>query len=168
MNETGAKTISPKSRCYSVATNDVKKRHHLCLALKKSRRQLYFYELRKRKAYRSIMRLIFEILVSFIIGVLIYIVAQDIIKKTHQEVILVNEQIRQCTKEYLDNRCSPETRVPMLEKYCSEREACIAQDPLEEVRSTEALAKTIADVLNSLVSPLEHKTIFVLVLFFLG
>lgn len=98
----------------------------------------------------------------------VYVVGQDIWKKTQKEITLVNDQITICTKEYFDNRCSPETRVPMLEQFCNEREACMARDAIETVRSTEAFAKMIADVLNALVSPLEAKTILVLVLLLFG
>lgn len=98
----------------------------------------------------------------------VYVVGQDVWKKTQKEIALMNDKIAICTKEFMDNRCSPETRVPMLEQFCNEREACMTQDPVEAVRSTEAFSKMIADVLNALVSPLETKTILVLVLLLFG
>ncbi|ORY23479.1 hypothetical protein BCR33DRAFT_133214 [Rhizoclosmatium globosum] len=77
------------------------------------------------------------------------------------------QQVHDCSKMYLANKCSPpEHRVPAMQQMCSEWELCMNRNPLE-VGRLKVGAEAIAEVLNRLFEPLSIKTmIFGSVLFF--
>lgn len=152
--------------------------------IQKENIQVRFLE--RVESYTSIARLIFNTLIvtfpiqfdlcvfwqGFIVLALLfsiaYVLVMDVNKKTGSEIKQMNERIRICSKEYLDNRCEPETRVPMLETFCREKELCMSQDTRFDIKTTQMMAQIVANSLNGLILGLEYKTIFVLVLFFLG
>ncbi|KAJ3025442.1 UNVERIFIED_CONTAM: hypothetical protein HDU68_007126 [Siphonaria sp. JEL0065] len=72
-----------------------------------------------------------------------------------QEII---QQVHDCSKLYLANKCSPpEHRVPAMQQMCSEWELCMNRDPYE-VGRLKVGAEAIAEVLNRLFEPLSVKT----------
>ncbi|KAI9347290.1 Di-sulfide bridge nucleocytoplasmic transport domain-containing protein [Obelidium mucronatum] len=77
------------------------------------------------------------------------------------------QQVHDCSKMYLANKCSPpEHRVPAMQQMCSDWELCMNRDP-HEIGRLKVGAEAIAEVLNRLFEPLSVKTmIFGSVLFF--
>ncbi|KAJ3073141.1 hypothetical protein HDU98_002177 [Podochytrium sp. JEL0797] len=77
------------------------------------------------------------------------------------------QQVHDCSKMYLANKCSPpEHRVPAMQQLCSDWELCMNRDPYE-VGRLKVGAEAIAEVLNRLFEPLSMKTmVFGSVLFF--
>jgi len=72
-------------------------------------------------------------------------------------MIGIMAEISHCSKQYIDNRCSPELRVPAMEKACMAWEACMKKDPSITGRA-KLHAETFAEVINSLVDPISYKT----------
>lgn len=71
-------------------------------------------------------------------------------------------EISLCARQYVDNRCSPELRVPAMERACMEWEACMARDPSTTSRSR-LHAETIAEILNSFFGAISTKTYIFLI-----
>lgn len=65
-----------------------------------------------------------------------------------------------CSKEYLENRCAPNTRVPAMEKACSAWEKCMNRDPTVVGRARVS-AETFAEIINSFIEPISYKTMVV-------
>jgi hypothetical protein len=62
-----------------------------------------------------------------------------------------------CSKEYLENRCAPNTRVPAMEKACVAWEKCMNRDPTVVGRARVS-AETFAEIINSFIEPISYKT----------
>ena len=61
-----------------------------------------------------------------------------------------------CRSEYAQNLCDPETRVPALESYCTEREPCLVDTPISaRVKSTANLAALVAEIVTRFVNGLD-------------
>ncbi len=69
----------------------------------------------------------------------------------------IMSEIAHCSKQYIENRCSPELRVPAMEKSCMAWEACMKRDP-STIGRAKLSAETFAEVINSLVDPISYKT----------
>ena len=62
-----------------------------------------------------------------------------------------------CAKNYVDNRCAGDARLPALETVCSNWELCMNRDP-NSVKRAKLSAHTFAEILNSFVEPISLKT----------
>ncbi|KAJ3202236.1 hypothetical protein HDU82_007502 [Entophlyctis luteolus] len=121
--------------------------------------------------FMGYLRLAFTL---FTMGLSVYIIVQFILTVRHDlemkaveyssEII---QQVHECSKLYLANKCSPiEQRLPAMQTMCSEWESCMSKDP-HEIGRLKVGAEAIAEVLNRLFEPLSIKTmIFTSVLFF--
>lgn len=72
-------------------------------------------------------------------------------------------EISSCSKQYIENRCSPELRVPAMERSCVAWETCMKKDPSTTGRAKLA-AETFAEVINSLIDPISYKTMLFILL----
>lgn len=79
----------------------------------------------------------------------------------------IMSEIAHCSKQYVDNRCSPDLRVPAMEKACMAWEACMKRDP-STIGRAKLSAETFAEVINSLVDPISYKTMFFILLGLFG
>lgn len=66
-------------------------------------------------------------------------------------------EIGQCSRQYIENRCSPELRVPAMEKACLAWEICMKKDP-STIGRARLHAETFAEVINGLIDPISYKT----------
>lgn len=62
----------------------------------------------------------------------------------------------QCSRNYVDNRCGADTRVPALENACSNWELCMSRNE-KAVRRAKLSAHTFAVIFNQLVEPISWK-----------
>ncbi|KAI0808753.1 hypothetical protein GGR55DRAFT_689719 [Xylaria sp. FL0064] len=77
------------------------------------------------------------------------------------------EEIRQCTINYRDNRCSPiEKRLPAISQLCEQWDACMNQDP-DNLKRVQLGAKNIVEIINEIVDTMSYKTIALLILLLL-
>lgn len=109
----------------------------------------------------------------FLLGILLYFLVSfimtiqaDVNKKVEEYSAEILSEISICSKEYLENRCSPDQRVPAMQMACQAWERCMERDPAQVGRARVS-AETFAEIVNSLIEPISYKTmIFCLVLIF--
>lgn len=66
-------------------------------------------------------------------------------------------EMAHCSRQYHDNRCKPDQRVPAMEKVCMEWETCMSRDPSTTSRAR-LHAETIAEILNGFCGAISTKT----------
>lgn len=109
----------------------------------------------------SLLSILLYFLVSFIMTI-----QADVNKKVEEYSAEILSEISICSKEYLENRCSPDQRVPAMQMACQAWERCMERDPAQVGRARVS-AETFAEIVNSLIEPISYKTmIFCLVLVF--
>ena len=62
-----------------------------------------------------------------------------------------------CAKDYAENKCGRETRMPALESACNNWEQCMNKDP-KAVGRARVSARTFAEIINSFLEPISYKT----------
>ncbi|KAJ1954846.1 hypothetical protein IWQ62_005659, partial [Dispira parvispora] len=100
----------------------------------------------------------------FLTAVCGYIVYQFVLTIHHDVNIKVDEyssdilqEMSVCTKNYIENRCSPDTRVPAMETACLNWESCMNRDP-KVVGRAKVSAETFAEIINGFIDPISYKT----------
>lgn len=84
-------------------------------------------------------------------------VRRDVDLKVEEQLSVLLTEIAQCSKQYLDNRCAPETRVPAMEKSCAIWESCMRRDP-SVIGRARVSAQTFAEIINGFIEPISYKT----------
>ncbi|KAL3417140.1 nuclear envelope protein [Phlyctema vagabunda] len=99
----------------------------------------------------------------FLIGILIYAIVSfyltirlDVEKAAQEEVASVMAEIEVCTRDYLENRCGPDLRLPAMKAVCENWEACMNKDP-KQVGRARVSAHTFAQIFNSFIEPISWK-----------
>ncbi|KAJ1969297.1 hypothetical protein H4R35_006179 [Dimargaris xerosporica] len=100
----------------------------------------------------------------FVVAVIFYLVTQfittiqrDVDLKADEYSGEILQEMSLCTKNYIENRCSPETRVPAMEKACATWENCMNRDP-KIIGRAKVSAETFAEIINSFIEPISYKT----------
>jgi hypothetical protein len=88
----------------------------------------------------------------------------DIESKKYETDIMV--EIAFCAKQYKENQCHPNTRVPALEQACGNWESCMQRDPKKVARAS-VTAKTFAMIFNAFVEEFSYKSMVWIAFFFL-
>ncbi len=81
----------------------------------------------------------------------------DVDRASDEAMSEVLSEMAQCSKNYVDNRCGADARLPALETVCSNWELCMNRDP-SAVKRARLSAHTFAEILNSFVEPISLKT----------
>ena len=76
-------------------------------------------------------------------------------------IVMISE-ISLCSRQYQENRCNPDQRVPAMEKVCMEWEACMSRDPSTTSRAR-LHAETIAEILNGFFGAISTKTYILMI-----
>lgn len=104
-------------------------------------------------------------------GVFVYIiycawsaVLADVDIEASKYVAKITVETAACAKQYTDNRCRPDERVPAMEKLCSDWERCMNRDAQKVARAS-VTAKTFAMIFNSFVEEFSYKSMVCLALF---
>lgn len=84
------------------------------------------------------------------------------VRRTRQlltKIIMLDimSEISQCSKQYVENRCSPELRVPAMERACLTWETCMKRNP-SVVGRAKLSAETFAEIINGFIEPISYKT----------
>lgn len=100
----------------------------------------------------------------FVLGVVLYFavvfirtIQADVGKKVEEYSAEILAEISQCSREYLENRCSPDQRVPAMQMACQAWERCMERDP-GTVGRARVSAETFAEIVNSFIEPISYKT----------
>ncbi|KAG8631479.1 hypothetical protein KVT40_000619 [Elsinoe batatas] len=99
----------------------------------------------------------------FLVSSLIYLlysfyatIKGDIDKKSTEAVSELLAEMAICARQYTDNRCAPETRVPAMETVCNNWEKCMNRDTRAMGRAKISV-HTWAEVFNAFVEPISWK-----------
>lgn len=81
----------------------------------------------------------------------------DVDKASESAIQDVLAEMAQCAKNYVENRCEPDKRLPALETVCTNWELCMNRDA-NAVKRASLSAHTFAEIFNSFVEPISLKT----------
>ncbi|KAF2633565.1 hypothetical protein BU25DRAFT_405434 [Macroventuria anomochaeta] len=76
-------------------------------------------------------------------------------------------EIAHCVKNYRENRCEPETRVPAMEMVCGNWETCMSRDP-QKLAQASVTVKTFARIINSFFEEFSYKSMIFLTIIIFG
>ena len=92
----------------------------------------------------------------------------DVDRASEDAMAEVLSEMAACSKNYVENRCGADARLPALETVCSNWELCMNRDP-SAVKRARLSAHTFAEIFNSFVEPISLKTmLFTLTLVVIG
>lgn len=103
-----------------------------------------------------------------IIALVLFLVATDVYSKIEYLRVVNSVKTEQCRQDYVLNKCDHATRSAAVVNYCIERELCISQDPNSSILTLHLGAELLSTILQSLVAPLDYKTIVVVLSVYLG
>ncbi|GAA6024057.1 hypothetical protein JCM11491_001617 [Sporobolomyces phaffii] len=105
---------------------------------------------------------LFALLVLSLLVLFLYTLYTDIQSRLASLTVELRSEMLQCARAYVDNRCEPATRIPAMERRCSEWEECMNRDVVV-VGKTRVVAETLAEIVNGFVDVISFKTmLFVL------
>lgn len=84
----------------------------------------------------------------------------DVDRASDEAASITLAEMSTCSKQYIENNCAPDKRLPALEQLCSNWELCMNQRP-EAVKRASLSARTFAEIFNSFIEPLSLKTVAV-------
>lgn len=81
----------------------------------------------------------------------------DVDKASEDAMQDILAEMTACSKNYIDNRCGANNRLPALEQVCANWELCMNRDP-NAIKRARLSAHTFAEIFNSFVEPISLKT----------
>lgn len=84
-------------------------------------------------------------------------IRRDVNQKVREYSEAILAEMSMCSREYTDNRCAPDMRVPAMEIRCNAWEKCMNRDP-SQVGRARVSAETFAEIINSFIEPISYKT----------
>jgi hypothetical protein len=81
----------------------------------------------------------------------------DVDRASEDSAAEILAEMAACAKNFVDNRCGGDNRLPALETVCSNWEQCMNRDP-NSIRRAQVSAHTFAHIINSFVEPISMKT----------
>lgn len=85
-------------------------------------------------------------------------IRNDIDERAMMESSDILAEMAVCAREFKDNRCERDTRVPAMESVCNSWEKCMSRDPYLVGRSRLS-AGMFAEIFNSFIEPISIKAI---------
>ena len=83
-------------------------------------------------------------------------VRADVDKASDDERALVLAETVRCARDYVDNRCGSDQRLPALQIPCESWEHCMNRDP-NSIGRARVSAHTFAQIFNSFIEPISYK-----------
>lgn len=83
-------------------------------------------------------------------------IRSDVDKKSSEAIAELMAEMAICAREWNDNKCAPETRVPAMQVVCSNWEKCMKRDVMSVGRA-KVSAHTFAEIFNSFLEPISYK-----------
>ena len=81
----------------------------------------------------------------------------DVDRASEDSTAEILAEMASCAKNYVENRCAGDSRLPALEAVCNNWELCMNRDS-NGVRRAQVSAHTFAQIINSFVEPISLKT----------
>jgi hypothetical protein len=92
-------------------------------------------------------------------------VRADVDKASDDERALVLAEITRCARDYVDNKCGSNQRVPAIQTVCENWEHCMNRDP-NSIARARVSAHTFAQIFNSFIEPISYKAMVCLFVLF--
>ena len=83
-------------------------------------------------------------------------IRSDVDKKSSEAIAELMAEMAVCARQYTENRCAPETRVPAMGVVCDNWEKCMNRDTTRVARARVS-AHTFAEIFNSFLEPISYK-----------
>lgn len=83
-------------------------------------------------------------------------IRNDIDERAMMESSEILAEMAVCAREFKENRCERDSRVPAMETVCNNWEKCMQRDPLKVGRSRLS-AGMFAEIFNSFIEPISMK-----------
>ncbi|CAD6593463.1 MAG: hypothetical protein ASARMPREDX12_007431 [Alectoria sarmentosa] len=94
-------------------------------------------------------------------------ISNDITERAMMESSEILAEMAVCAREFKENRCERDSRVPAMEIVCNNWEKCMQRDPYKVGRSRLS-AGMFAEIVNSFIEPISLKAIIVSVSIIVG
>ena len=85
-------------------------------------------------------------------------ISNDITERAMMESSEILAEMAVCAREFKENRCERDSRVPAMETVCNNWERCMQRDPYKVGRSRLS-AGMFAEIVNSFIEPISLKAI---------
>ena len=85
-------------------------------------------------------------------------ISNDITERAMMESSEILAEMAACARDFKDNRCERDSRVPAMETVCNNWEKCMQRDPYKVGRSRLS-AGMFAEIVNSFIEPISMKAI---------
>ncbi|PSN67415.1 hypothetical protein BS50DRAFT_676968 [Corynespora cassiicola Philippines] len=104
----------------------------------------------------------------FLIYTVYAVIWNEVDIESQKHIGEIMSEIAECAKNFRENRCDPDTRVPAMFMVCENWEKCMQRDP-RKVAYGSVSAKTFAKIFNTFIEELSYKSlIFTAVVIFGG
>ncbi|KAF6221755.1 hypothetical protein HO133_001723 [Letharia lupina] len=94
-------------------------------------------------------------------------ISNDITERAMMESSEILAEMAVCAREFQENKCERDSRVPAMETVCNSWEKCMQRDPYKVGRSRLS-AGMFAEIVNSFIEPISLKAIIVSVSVIVG
>lgn len=91
-------------------------------------------------------------------------IQSDVDKASEDQRGIVLNEIALCAKNFVDNQCGSDRRVPALKEVCENWEHCMNRDP-DRIGRARVSATTFAQIFNSFIEPISYKAMVSLFIF---
>ncbi|KAG8530041.1 uncharacterized protein KY384_005523 [Bacidia gigantensis] len=105
-----------------------------------------------------LLNCVLALVLMYIIWGILSTIRHDINERAIVESSEILAEMAACAREFKDNRCERDTRVPAMESVCNGWEKCMARDPYKVGRSRLS-AGMFAEIFNSFVEPISVKAL---------
>ena len=113
------------------------------------------------------INLIFVGIVFLLMYKIFVVLQEDVEIKVNELTAEVISEIKQCERKFKENKCELETRLPAMEKKCSEWQVCMDKNP-DEVGKARLSARVLGEIVNEFFEPISMKAIFGVISIFVG
>lgn len=83
-------------------------------------------------------------------------VRRDVDMKSKETTTETLAEMAVCAREFVENRCDRDSRVPAMETVCNNWEVCMKRDP-HAVGRARISAIMFAEIFNGLIEPISYK-----------
>ena len=87
-------------------------------------------------------------------------IRQDVDMKSEESMAETLAEMAVCAREFVDNRCDRQNRVPAMEMVCNNWEKCMNRDP-SSVGRAKVSAHTFAEIINGFFEPIAYKSMVI-------
>ena len=105
-----------------------------------------------------LLNCVFAFCLMYILYGVFSTIRNDIDERAIMESSEILAEMAVCAREFKDNKCERDTRVPAMESVCNGWEKCMARDPYKVGRSRLS-AGMFAEIFNSFIEPISVKAI---------